>query len=136
MLKILDRLIKGREQKLKNNLKKYGLCPNNVTRFWENIGYKEFYFTTTSGVLILKVNRDSREILKFLKDSGTFIWLQDQYININLVRATRRYFSKRPYRLRVYFKDNSKIELSNDFQSQHLQYLNDRIQNLINSNSI
>ena len=67
MLKILDRLINGREQKLKNNLKKYGLCPNNVTRFWENIGYKEFYFTTTSGVLILKVNRDSRKIFKFFK---------------------------------------------------------------------
>ena len=136
MLKILERLIRGKETRLTNNLKKYGLCPYNVTRFWEEVDSKKLYFTTTSGVLILKVNRDSREVFKFLKDSGTFIWLQNQYININMVRATRRYFSKRPYRLRVYFKDNSKIELSNDFQSQHLQYLNDQIRDLMNSNSI
>lgn len=131
MLKILERLIKGRETKLKNNLKKYGLCPYNVTRFWENIGYKELYFITTSGVLILKINRDSRDILKFLKDSGTFIWVENQYININLVKSTRRYFSKKPFRLRIYFKDNTKIELSNDFQTYHLEHLHNRIRTLI-----
>lgn len=131
MLKILERLIKGRERKLKNNLKKYGLCPYNVTRFWENIGYKELYFITTSGVLILKINRDSRDILKFLKDSGTFIWVENQYININLVKSTRRYFSKKPFRLRIYFKDNTKIELSNDFQTYHLEHLHNRIRTLI-----
>ena len=131
MLKILERLINKKEKNLKNNLKKYGLCPYNVTRFWENVGYKELYFINTSGVLILKINKDTRDILNFFKDSGTFIWAENQYININLVKSTRRYFAKRPYKLRIYFVDNTKIELSNDFQTYSLEHLNNKIRALM-----
>ena len=132
MLKILERIIKGKERILNDNLAKYGLYPNEVKRFWKNSGYKELYFITTTGTIILKVNRDTLDIYEFLKNSGMFIWAKDQYININLMKSTRRYFSKRPFKLRIYFKDNTKIELSNDFQTHYLKHLNDEIRALIN----
>ena len=133
MLQILKRLIKGKSRILDDNLKKYGLYPYNVKRFWKNIGYKELYFITKSGnTLVLKINRDSLYIFKFLKNSGMFIWAKDQYININLVKSTRRYFSKKPFKLRIYFKDNTKIELSDDFQNHYLKHLNDKIRALMN----
>ena len=132
MLKILERIIKGKHRILDENIKKYGLYPYNVKRFWKNSGYKELHFITTTGTLILKINRDTLDIYEFLKNSGMFIWAEDQYININLVKSTRRYFSKRPFKLRIYFKDNTKIELSNDFQTHYLKHLNDKIRALIN----
>ena len=132
MLKILERIIKGKQRILDENIKKYGLYPYNVKRFWKNSGYKELHFITTTGTLILKINRDTLDIYEFLKNSGMFIWAEDQYININLVKSTRRYFSKRPFKLRIYFKDNTKIELSNDFQTHYLKHLNDKIRSLIN----
>lgn len=132
MLKILERIIKGKSRILDDNLKKYGISPYNVKRFWKNIGYKELYFITTSGnTLILKINRDSLDIFEFLKNSGIFIWAKDQYININLVKSTRKYFSQRPFKLRIYFKDNTKLELSNDFQTHYLKHLNNEIRSLI-----
>lgn len=134
MLNILERIIKGKSRNLNDNLKKYGISPYNVKRFWRNSGYKELYFITTSGnTLILKINRDSLDIFEFLTNSGMFIWAKDQYININLVKSTRRYFSKKPFKLRIYFKDNTKIELSDDFQNHYLKkHLNDRIRALMN----
>lgn len=133
MLNILERIIKGKSRNLNDNLKKYGISPYNVKRFWRNSSYKELYFITTSGnTLILKINRDSLDIFEFLTNSGMFIWAKDQYININLVKSTRRYFSKKPFKLRIYFKDNTKIELSDDFQNHYLKHLNDRIRALMN----
>lgn len=132
MLKILERIIKGKSRILDDNLKKYGLYPHNVKRFWKNSGYKELHFITTTGTIILKVNRDTLDIYEFLKNSGMFIWAKDQYININLVKSTRKYFSQRPFKLRIYFKDNTKLELSHDFQTHYLKHLNDEIRSLIN----
>lgn len=41
MLNILERIIKGKSRNLNDNLKKYGISPYNVKRFWRNSGYKE-----------------------------------------------------------------------------------------------
>ena len=131
MLKILERIIKGKSRILDDNLKKYGISPYNVKRFWKNIGYKELYFITTTGTIILKVNRDTLDIYEFLKSSNMFILGMKQYINISLVKSTRKYFSQRPFKLRIYFKDNTKLELSNDFQTHYLKHLNNEIRSLI-----
>ena len=65
MLNILERIIKGKSRNLNDNLKKYGISPYNVKRFWRNSDYKELYFITTSGnTLILKINRDSLDIFE------------------------------------------------------------------------
>ena len=131
MLKILERIIKGKSRILDDNLKKYGISPYNVKRFWKNIGYKELYFITTTGTIILKVNRDTLDIYEFLKSSNMFILGMKQYINISLVKSTRKYFSQRPFKLRIYFKDNTKLELSHDFQTHYLKHLNNEIRSLI-----
>lgn len=132
MLEIFKRIIKGKSRILDDNLKKYGLYPYNVKSFRENIGYKELYFITTVGTtVVLKINRDSLDIVEFLKNSNKFIWAKDQYINISLVKSTRRFFAKRPFRLRIYFNDNTKIELSNEFQTYYLNHLNNEIRSLI-----
>ena len=131
MLKILERIIKGKSRILDDNLKKYGISPYNVKRFWKNSGYKELYFITTTGTIILKVNRDTLDIYEFLKSSNMFILGMKQYINISLVKSTRKYFSQRPFKLRIYFKDNTKLELSHDFQTHYLKHLNNEIRSLI-----
>jgi len=134
MLKIFERIIKGRQRILEENLKKFGLYPDDVKEFGKN--YKELYFVTAKGKITLRMNRDSLDIFNFLESSGMFVCCTNQYINVNWIRSIRRYFSKRPFRIFVYFVDNTKIKLSNNYQPYSLKQLNDRIQNLINSNSI
>ena len=136
MLKIFERIIKGKQRILEENIKKYGLQPYNVIKFEK--GYKELYFITATGKITLKINRDSLNLLNFLVNSNMFVYsiTINQYININWVKSTRKYFSKRPYRLMIYLKNNTKIKLSDNYHAHYLQHLNDRIRDLMNSNSI
>lgn len=136
MLKIFERIIKGKQRILEENLKKYGLQPYNVIKFKK--GYKELYFLTVKGKITLRINRDSLNVFNFLESSDMFVYITNinQYINVSWIKSTRKYFSKRPYRLMVYLKDNTKIKLSDNYNANYLQHLNDRIQDLINSNSI
>ena len=133
MLKILERIIKGKERILNDNLAKYGISPYNVKRFWKNTGYKELYFITTTGTVVLKINRDSLDIYEFLKSSNMFINGLDQYFNVTLIKSTRKYFSQKfKYRLRIYFKDNTLVEFSNNYPIHWLKHLNNEIRALIN----
>lgn len=127
MLKIFERIIKGRQRILEENLKKFGLCPENIKKFGK--GYKELYFIVATGKITLKINRDTLDVFNFLKSSDMFVYCTtiDQYVNVEWIRSTRKYFSKRPFRLIIYFVDNTKIKLSNDYQVYPLKYLNDRI---------
>jgi len=136
MLKIFERIIKGKQRILDENLKKYGLSPKNVKRFWKDHSNKEIIFVTTHNTIVLKSNWDSLDMFEFFRNLNMSIWAEDQYINISLVKSTRRYFSKRPYRLMLYFMDNTKIKLSDNYQAYSLKHLNDRIRDLMNSNSI
>ena len=132
MLKIFERIIKGKQQILEDNQKKYGLYPYNVKACWKDISYKKLYFITKSGdTLMFNINRDFLDVFEFLTNSDMFIWVQDRYINVSMVKSTRRYFAKKPYKLRIYFTDNSKIELSDNFQNYHLKYLNNKIRALM-----
>ena len=130
MLKIFERIIKGKHRILDENLKKYGLQPSNVKNFKK--GYKEVFFITTTGTVVLKINRDSLDICEFFKNSHMFIYGMGQYINVNLVKSSRKYFSKRPFKLMVYFNDNTKIKLSHDYQVDSLKHLNDEIRKHLN----
>ncbi len=133
MLNILEKIIKGKSKNLNDNLKKYGLYPHNVKRFWKDRNNKEIIFVTTHGTIILKNNWDSLEIYEFLKSSNMYLWSINQYINIRLVKETIMYY--RPttihYYLRVCFTDGSYVEF-NDLQIPYLKDLDMQIRALIN----
>ena len=133
MLNILEKIIKGKSRNLNDNLNKYGLYPSNVKRFWKDRNNKEIIFVTTHGTVILKNNWDSLEIYEFLKSSNLYIWGINQFININLVKCTQKYFLQRTvkYYLRVHFTDNTYVEFS-DYQIPYLKDLDIQIRSLIN----
>jgi hypothetical protein len=130
MLKIFERIIKGKKKILEENIKKYGLEQSEIKMFWRD--HKEIIFVTTHGNTILRYDRDSADIFESFSDSSMFIWVENRYINIDFIKTTRRYFSKKPFRLFITLNDNTKIKLSDKYQYHSLKYLNDRIRNLIN----
>lgn len=134
MLKIFERIIKGKQQILDENIKKYGLEPYDIKMFWRD--HKEIIFVTTHGNIFLRYNRDSADIFESFSNSSMFIWAKDRYINIDFIKTTRRYFAKKPFRLIIYLKDSTKIKLSDNYHACSLKHLNNRIRNSMNSNSI
>lgn len=99
MLKILDRLINGREQKLKNNLKKYGLCPNNVTRFWYDQDEDIIKVEMIAGnFIVLRKGDKLLQDLKILdKDLTTFVCLFNKRINKKLVKDVKHIIKPENY---------------------------------------
>lgn len=130
MSNIFERIIKGKHQILGENIKKYGLYPYNIKNFGK--GYKKLFFITKNGTVELGINSDSLDIFEFLRNSHMFVYsiTTHQYINVSWIKSTRKYFSKRPYRLMIYLKDDTKIKLS-DNQPYSLKLLNNKIRNLI-----
>lgn len=130
MFKVFERIIKGKHQILGENIKKYGLEPYRVKKFGK--GYKKLFFITKNGTVELEINNDSLDIFEFLRNSHMFVYsiTTKEFINVSWIKSTRKYFSKKPYRLMVYLKDNTKIKLS-DNQPYSLKLLNNKIRNLI-----
>lgn len=130
MLHIFERIIKGKQWVIDKNKKKYGLQQGDIIMFWKD--HKEIIFVTTHGNTILRYNRDSADIFESFSDSSMFIWVENRYINIDFIKTTRRYFSKKPFRLFIHLKNGTKIKLSENYQMHSLKHLNDRIRSKLN----
>lgn len=125
MLKIFERIIKGKQWVIDKNIKKYTLNPCEIIMFWKD--HKEIIFVTTHGNIFLRKNRDSADIFEYFSNSNMFIWVKDRYINIDSIKTIRRYFAKKPFRLIIYLKNGTKIKLSENYQMYSLKHLSDRI---------
>lgn len=130
MFKIFERIIKGKQWIMDKNIKKYGLKTSEIIMFWKD--HKEIIFVTTHGKIVLNYSWDSADIFELYSNSSMFIWIEDRYVNIDSIKTTRRYFSKKPFRLFIHLKNGTKIKLSENYQMYSLKHLNDRIRSKLN----